>query len=286
MLTSMTGFGRSASGTGNSAVQIVVRAYNARFMEMKIRGLNLSPELEAELRKQVIETLKRGTVYITIERGSENGKGEITLNRQRFEAIKTVLEEIQKEYGRSLDLGNIITKDDLFITREEQEVDEQLFKAVLAGALAEVKQMRAKEGAALYKDTVTKLDKLSDLVNTISGFTTQLLKEQTAKLKERISVLTDKMNVDENRLAQETALLVDRSDISEELVRINSHINQYKKFIELDEPVGKRLAFLLQEMGREINTIGSKNGSGAIVNIVIEFKHQLEQLREQVQNIL
>lgn len=109
---------------------------------------------------------------------------------------------------------------------------------------------------------------------------------QKNKLHKRISELMDKVNIDEQRMTQEIAILVDRSDISEELVRIRSHINQFNTFLELEEPTGKRLSFLLQELSREINTVGSKSGTGDMINIVVDFKNQLEKIREQIQNVL
>ena len=105
-------------------------------------------------------------------------------------------------------------------------------------------------------------------------------------MEKRVNELLDSVSVDEQRLAQEVALLADRADISEELLRIQSHLDQFKTLIELNEPTGKRLSFLLQELGREINTVGSKSGSGEVINIVVDFKNQLEKIREQVQNVL
>ena len=286
MLTSMTGFGRGAVDKGDQAVQVIVRTYNARFLETKIRGIALIPEIEAAVREKINKSLIRGTVHVSIEKNQVLNKGNLSFNRQRFEAVENVLYEIQKEYGRSLDMSNLISSEDLFLNGDNNELKEKTIMDALNIALDQVQTMRNNEGQAIYNDTLARLVSLADQLSSIGTLSKGLVTDQKEKLQKRISKLMDNAAIDEQRFAQEVAMLADRTDISEELVRIRSHIDQFKALLALEEPTGKRLSFLLQELSREINTVGSKSGTGAIINIVVDFKNQLEKIREQVQNVL
>jgi uncharacterized protein (TIGR00255 family) len=286
MLTSMTGFGRGAVDKGDQAVQVIVRTYNARFLETKIRGIALIPEIEAAVREKINKSLIRGTVHVSIEKNQVLNKGNLSFNRQRFEAVENVLYEIQKEYGRSLDISSLISSEDLFLNGDNNELKEKTIMDALNIALDQVQTMRNNEGQAIYNDTLARLVSLADQLSSIGTLSKGLVTDQKEKLQKRVSKLMDNAAIDEQRFAQEVAMLADRTDISEELVRIRSHIDQFKALLELEEPTGKRLSFLLQELSREINTVGSKSGTGAIINIVVDFKNQLEKIREQVQNVL
>lgn len=286
MLTSMTGFGIGAVDKGDQAVQVIVRTYNARFLETKIRGIALIPEIEAAVREKINKSLIRGTVHVSIEKNQVLNKGNLSFNRQRFEAVDNVLYEIQKEYGRSLDMSNLISSEDLFLNGDNNELKEKTIMDALNIALDQVQSMRNKEGQAIYNDTLARLVSLADQLSSIGTLSKGLVTDQKEKLQKRVSKLMDNAAIDEQRFAQEVAMLADRTDVSEELVRIRSHIDQFKALLALEEPTGKRLSFLLQELSREINTVGSKSGTGAIINIVVDFKNQLEKIREQVQNVL
>ena len=286
MLTSMTGFGRGAVDKGDQAVQVIVRTYNARFLETKIRGIALIPEIEAAVREKINKSLIRGTVHVSIEKNQVSNKDNLSFNRQRFEAVENILYEIQKEYGRSLDMSSLISFEDLFLNGDNNELKEKTIMDALNIALDQVQTMRDKEGQAIHNDTLARLVSLTDQLNSIGTLSKELVTDQKEKLQKRVSKLMDNAAIDEQRFAQEVAMLADRTDISEELVRIRSHIDQFKALLELEEPTGKRLSFLLQELSREINTVGSKSGTGAIINIVVDFKNQLEKIREQVQNVL
>jgi len=286
MLTSMTGFGIGAVDKGDQAVQVIVRTYNARFLETKIRGIALIPEIEAAVREKINKSLIRGTVHVSIEKNQVLNKGNLSFNRQRFEAVENVLYEIQKEYGRSLDISSLISSEDLFLNGDNNELKEKTIMDALNIALDQVQTMRNNEGQAIYNDTLARLVSLADQLSSIGTLSKGLVTDQKEKLQKRVSKLMDNAAIDEQRFAQEVAMLADRTDVSEELVRIRSHIDQFKALLALEEPTGKRLSFLLQELSREINTVGSKSGTGAIINIVVDFKNQLEKIREQVQNVL
>ena len=215
-----------------------------------------------------------------------SNKDNISFNIHSFESIENILYEIQKEYGLSLDMSSLISFEDLFLKGDNNELKEKTIMDALNIALDQVQTMRDKEGQAIHNDTLARLVSLTDQLNSIGTLSKDLVTDQKEKLQKRVSKHMDNAAIDEQRFAQEVAMLADRTDISEELVRIRSHIDQFKALLELEEPTGKRLSFLLQELSREINTVGSKSGTGAIINIVVDFKNQLEKIREQVQNVL
>ena len=245
MLTSMTGFGRGAVGDGEKGLNVMVRTYNARFLEIKIRGLTLVPEIEAAVRDKINKTLVRGTVHVTIEKNQDVKQVNVSFNRQRFEAVENILHEIQKDYGRSLDMSSLLSFDDLFVNGEKNDLDQTSIMDAVENALDQVQTMRAKEGEVIHDDTVQRVTLLAEQLSKIEGLSDGLVAKHKEKLHKRISELMDKANMDEQRFAQEVAILVDRSDISEELVRIRSHIDQFNTFLFMDEPTGKRLSFLL-----------------------------------------
>jgi len=282
----MTGFGRGASGKNENGVQVIVRTYNARFLETKIRGLSLLPEIEATVRNKINSSLDRGSVHVTIEKSPDSKKAQLSFNRQRFEAVENVLIDIQREYGRSLDMSSLLSSEDLFLNGDERELKEKIIMDALNSALVQVHEMRGKEGQTIHDDIVSRLKSLYVQLVEIRQVSGSIVIQQKEKMEKRVNELLDGVSMDEQRLAQEVAILADRSDISEEILRIQSHLDQFMTLIELNEPTGKRLSFLLQELGREINTIGSKSGSGELINIVVNFKNQLEKIREQVQNVL
>ena len=197
-----------------------------------------------------------------------------------------MLHEIQKADGRPCDMSSLLSFDDLFVNGEKNDLDQTAIMDAVENALDQVQTMRSKEGEVIHDDTVQRVTLLAEQLSKIEGLSDGLVAKHKEKLHKRISELMDKANMDEQRFAQEVAILVDRSDISEELVRIGSHIDQFNTFLFMDEPTGKRLSFLLQELGREINTVGSKGGTGDIINIVVNFKNHLEKIREQIQNVL
>jgi len=286
MLNSMTGFGRGSSGDGDAAVQVIVKSYNGRFLELKIKGLALTPELESSVREKITKSLVRGTVHVSVETQQDKSKKNFSFDRNKYEALEKIILSIQKEYGRSLDMSRLLSADDFFVKSQELDTSKEDVLNALENALEQVQSMRKNEGKAIFDDTVERLNLISELTTNIENKSQDVSKEQKNKILGRLSELIENVSIDENRLAQEVAFLADRSDISEELVRIQSHIEQYKHLTELDEPVGKRLTFLIQELVREINTVGSKSGTSSIINIVVDFKNQLEKIREQAQNIL
>lgn len=287
MIKSMTGYGRGTVEQDGLRVVTTVRTVNSRYLDIKLRGVELEPDLENEIRDMINKRLVRGTVQIQLDvTRTDNGKQTLVFNRTRYEAIEDILLKIQKEYGRHLEMSDIVSAGDLYSLGQGKDLPKKPIVASLKKAMDSVENMRRQEGDRLHNDMENRLSVLKDHINTIEANLAEINKERLTKLQSRLKDLLGDNKVDEQRLAQEVALLADRADITEELVRCRSHFEQFQHFMGLKEPIGKRLNFLLQEIGREINTIGSKSDTSKIVNTIIDMKSEVEKIREQVQNVL
>ncbi|MFQ6606420.1 MAG: YicC/YloC family endoribonuclease [Fidelibacterota bacterium] len=287
MLKSMTGYGQGTAHDDEGELTASIRTFNSRYAEVKIRGVDLDPETELALRKQVGERMERGSILVALEWAPNEGKTvSLDFDRERFEAIDDLVTSIQREYGRHIELSDLLKAEQLLRVNENHTVKPKLVFSAVTKAMNQVEEMRKAEGKEVEADLKTRLSQLEQMVDKIEREAAASLTTRKAALEERLSRLLGNVDLDSNRLMQEVVILADRSDISEELVRLRSHLEQFRQLMEKEEPVGRRLHFLLQEIGREINTLGSKNGTGKIIKIVVEFKNNLEQIREQVQNVI
>ncbi len=283
----MTGYGQGAAHDNDGELTTTIRTFNSRYIEVKIRGVDLDPETELALRKEITERLERGSILVTLEWSPNEGQAvSLNFDRERFEAIDALVTSIQREYGRHIELNDLLKAEQLLQVNENHIVKPPLVFSAVAKAMDQVEEMRLTEGEKIEADLKARLSQLEQMVDEIETETANSLMTRKAALEERLATLLGTVDLDPNRLLQEVAILADRADISEEVVRLRSHLGQFHQLMERDEPVGRRLHFLLQEIGREINTLGSKNGTGKIIKLVVEFKNNLEQIREQVQNIL
>lgn len=287
MIISMTGYGRGSAQSLEDMVTAEIKVLNSRYLEIKLRGIELSSELELQLRERLRTSLTRGSVSMTLALEDETGKtSQPVFNKERFEAIDKILSEIQREYGRHIEFSNIATGADLFTETDTKESSNRVILIALDKALKQVQSMRVKEGQALQNDMVERLQSLENLVTEIETNSINSTVNRKEQLEARLKDLLGDLKLDENRMYQEIAILADKYDISEEITRCRSHFKQFQSLLEVDEPVGKRFNFLLQEIGREINTIGSKSNQPAVSKLVIDMKDQVEKMREQVQNVL
>ena len=283
MIKSMTGYGTGTAGRGNDKAQITVRSFNSRYLEVSFRGIHLDPKMESEINDLIESAFERGSLQVTIEnKNFENNK--TVFNKKRFETIKDTLKNIHVLYGQRLNLSDIISTNDILLTEENNSSDKNIKKA-LEKALNELKVMSEIEGKNIYLDLVERIKYLNELVSEVDQLSLKYRKEKQASLKKKISELLDPLKIDDGRLIQEVAYYVERAEISEEIVRVKSHLNQLKSFLEESGQVGKKLNFLLQEVSREINTIGSKSPLPSITMKIVEMKSEIEKIREQVQNI-
>ena len=279
----MTGYGTGTAGRGNDKAHITVRSFNSRYLEVSFRGIHLDPKIESEINDLIESAFERGSLQVTIEnKNFENNK--TVFNKKRFETIKDTLKNIHVLYGQRLNLSDIISTNDILLTEENNSSDKNIKKA-LEKALNELKVMSEIEGKNIYLDLVERIKYLNELVSEVDQLSLKYRKEKQASLKKKISELLDPLKIDDGRLIQEVAYYVERAEISEEIVRVKSHLNQLKSFLEESGQVGKKLNFLLQEVSREINTIGSKSPLPSITMKIVEMKSEIEKIREQVQNI-
>ena len=286
MIKSMTGFGRASVGRGQNKIDAEIRSVNSRFLEIKIRGISLEPSVEHEIKSIIEQTLQRGNIQVRLESKKSQDEQRLNFNKERFELIQDILKNIHVAYGQRLSLSDIISTNDLLKINEEVNINNNSIINSVKKALDQLCEMRKQEGEQIYKDISKRLDilktKLSNTENLANNYST----EKQSQLKNKVSELLKGEQIDETRLIQEVAYYADRADITEEIVRCKSHFEQLVSYIEFEEPVGKRVSFLLQEVGREINTIGSKSPQTDVTLEVVEMKGEIEKVREQAQNIL
>ena len=287
MISSMTGFGRAVTDTDAGQLSASIRSVNSRYLDVKIRGLNLEPEVEKSIRGLMTKSLIRGTVQITFELGNNSASNKnLTFNKDRFEALDNILKTIAKNYGRELNMGDLMHASDLIADGKNELLDPDKIINVTKEALIQVLDMRQAEGGQIQEDLLRRLKVLKTGLRELEKMNVSFADERKEKLESRLQKLLGNHELDETRLAQEVALLAERADVTEETVRLKSHYDQMDKILTAEGAVGKRFIFLLQEITREVNTVGSKNGSIDVVNQVIAMKGELEKMREQAQNIL
>ena len=282
----MTGFGRGFAGRGNNRIDIEIRTVNSRYLEIKLRGLPLDSQVEQEIRKIIEKDVQRGSVYVRVESKSNQDSPTISFNRERYDSLQGILKDIYVSYGQRLDLSDVITTNDILKIEENQSIDRALVLKATSNAIEQLNEMRKTEGEIIYVDIKNRIEFLKKTLVQSEKITKELKSEKHLTLKNKISELLKDEKLDESRLIQEVAYYSERSDVTEELVRCKSHLKQIENYINMNEPVGKRLSFLLQEINREVNTIGSKSPQTEVTMQVVEMKSELEKLREQLQNLL
>lgn len=293
MIKSMTGYGRAESVFEGKKLVVELKSLNHRFLEIFIRLPNTISLLELEIKKKIGDRTSRGRIEANIRFESEQGtfpEPELELNRPLIRRYHDVFTQIKQEF----DLKDEITlamlagiKDVVVPAEKGLDLAEtwSRLESTLEEAIESLTLMRKKEGQSLYNDLTARAVTIAGIMESIKLKAPQVVMEYQKRLAERIKELTSGIAVEETRLAQEVAIMAERSDITEEIVRFGSHMDQLQDMLKSDEPVGRKLDFLLQEMNREINTIGSKTSDIDISRSVVEVKSELSRLREQVQNI-
>ena len=288
----MTGFGRAECQEDDYTYQAEIRSVNNRFIEINTRLPKAYSDLEQPLKKLIKSHCSRGSISLTISLEFSNdslGEWEIKPNLPLAKQYLDALKNIQNSLGLTgdVDLKSVIGLREIIkidpVTIDPAKKD--LILNITKEALASLQKMREEEGKTLQKDLAQRIDFIETHLADIESRHPQVIGEYQEKLKERIKNITDGLELDETRLAQEAALLADRSDITEEMTRLKSHLNQFRSFFKTNEPIGRKLEFITQEINREINSTGSKSSDIIISKRVIEIKSDLEKIREQVQNI-
>ena len=291
MIRSMTGYGRGSIEMDGRSYTIEIKSVNHRYCDLNIKIPKSIMPLEDRIRKTVQSRLNRGKIDIFVTQNLFDKKDvSAFLNKSLADSYFNCLTEIKERYNLRDDISlSLISKFPEVITAKQEDEDvEELWdglKAALNNALDMMVQMREREGLKLTEDIISKCRGIKEKVLVIEEKSSDIVQEYTDKLKLRLNDLLKDYKVDENRLALEVALLADKASIDEEIVRLKSHLIQVIETLELDEPVGRKLDFIIQEMNRETNTIASKADNLDVINIMLSIKNEIEKIREQVQNL-
>ena len=290
MIKSMTGYGRGQAQVDGLSFSVEIKAVNHRYGDINVKAPRLLMPLETQIKKQVAKLVKRGKVdvFISQETASQVAAQPV-VNKSLADAYMQVFQQLADSYriagGVSLEL--LLAQKDV-LTMQDSKLEAQQLSPCLSSALDSALQalllMRQKEGEATACDIRQRLDLLAELLEGIEARAPQVPIEWQQKLKERLDRLGDDAG-DPQRVAQEIAIFADRCDISEEVTRFKSHLDQFRGLLAQDEPVGRQMDFLVQELNREANTMGSKSNDAELTRQVVLLKSELEKIREQVQNI-
>lgn len=291
MLKSMTGYGRREAVTDGKKILVEIKSVNHRYSDYNIKVQRHLGFLEDKIRKHVSSAITRGKVdiYLNVE-NFETADKEIRLNREIARNYIDVLHELRDEFGLKDDItvSNVARNSDIFQTERVEEDEEQLWntvKTVLDCALGDFVAMREREGERIEKDLCNRIEYMRTLVTTIDERSPQTVQEYSDRLYEKIKEVLDGRGIDEARILTEVAIYADKVAVNEETVRLTSHFEEFDNIIGSGEPAGRRLDFLIQEINREVNTIGSKASDIEIAKTVVTLKGEIEKLREQIQNI-
>ncbi|MCA9810884.1 MAG: YicC family protein [Candidatus Dadabacteria bacterium] len=288
-MKSMTGFGKSSAITGYGKVAVEARSENHRYLDVKLQLPDALSAIEPELSETVRKLLHRGKVRVTVSlEGMQNGAP--SLNIELAKQFGKSFERLRKELGIKEDirLDHFLALREIFAPQQRTKPDAKDVKAIegaLVGAVKKLDAARVSEGKKLEKDLIRRIGKIERLTKTIGKKRKGFMKAASEKLKERISKALEDVQIDEGKLYQEAAFLTERSDITEELVRLNAHTAKFRQTIKDGGSIGRELDFLLQEMNREAGTISAKAKDAEVSHITIDLRSELEKIREQIQNI-
>lgn len=291
MALSMTGYGRGVKSKDEYLITIEVKSINHRYLELYFRIPKAYYFLEDRLRRDISSKIARGKLEVTVNIERFNLiESQVELDKALLTSYITTIQEMKEEFKLKgkLTLASTINLPNIFKFNQPEDDQDKLFSiagAALAEALNSLLEARAAEGERIGNDLQSRITSLEKWRNDLLTVAPEVVINYQEKLMQRIQELTGGLEIDPGRLAMEIAIFADKADISEELVRTKSHLQQFIDALRLVEPVGRRLDFIIQELNREINTIGSKANDLRITQVVIAFKTELEKIREQIQNI-
>ena len=290
MIKSMTGFGRGKYENEGRTYTVEIKSVNHKYSDINVRLPRFLNSVEDKIRKRVAEVISRGKIDIFVSFENYSNKGTtIRINKDLAKEYIKELKLLAEEADLRFDLNVIdVSKFPEILKLEDEDNDELIGQEVMIAlddALEKFVSMREVEGKKLVEDIERRIYLIQEKVNEVTKFSSTLVEEYMARLQTRVNELLAPGVVDEARLMQEIVIFSDKSSIEEELTRLKSHISQFLELIKQSSPIGKKIDFLIQEINREVNTIGSKANSLNITNKVIEIKTEVENIREQIQNI-
>lgn len=291
MLKSMTGFGRAVEEIDGYVITVEIKSVNHRYFDFSSRIPRQYGFLDDKLKSYINSKVSRGKVecYVSVE-ALDTEDAAVVINKTLASAYVKALKELSGEYSLKEDFGTAFVSrlPDVFVLKKADEDEEkiwQLVKSVTDEAIEKFIQMRAVEGAKMKEDVASRAEYILDCVSFIEERSPQTVKDYNDKLVERVHEIIGDVSLDEQRIIQEVAVYADKVAVAEETVRLRSHIAQLKTFLESEEPIGRKMDFLVQEINREANTIGSKANDVEIARKVVDIKAEVEKIREQIQNI-
>lgn len=291
MIKSMTGFGRAMAEKDGYVISVELKSVNHRYFEFNCRLPRQYGFAEEKLKSYVNSKVSRGKVdcFLGIE-ALDTDNADVVVNHTLASAYIKAMNELAQEYSLKNDISSVSISrfPDVFVLKKADEDEEKLWgyiKEVADEAIEKFVAMRETEGEQMKKDVLSRADYILDCVSFIESRSPQTVQEYNDKLITRVHELIGDASLDENRIIQEVAIYADKVAVAEETVRLRSHIYQLKEFLESSEPIGRKMDFLVQEINRETNTIGSKACDVDIARKVVDIKAEVEKIREQIQNI-
>ncbi len=292
MIKSMTGYGRAEAILEGKKIVVEIKSLNHRYLEASLRLPVALSSLEPELKGKINAKFSRGKIEVAIRLDpsvSPERGGGLDLNLPLLRNYYSLLCQMKQELNLpdDINLALLSSFKDIFVSQGEEDLEAiwQKLAILVDEAGTALMVMRAKEGEILCRDLRERIGMIRQIIDTVRKRVPQVLSAYQKRLTERIKELAGDTEIDASRLMQEVAIMAEKSDITEEIVRFGSHIDQFVEMLESDEAVGRKIDFLIQEMGREVNTIGSKSNDATISLKVIEIKSELARIREQVQNL-
>ncbi len=291
MVRSMTGFGRANAVINGLDVTVEIKSVNHRYFEFSARMPRAYQFAEEKLKALCQQSISRGKVELSVfVEETADSTANVEINYTYARGYIAALKQLSKEFGIKNDvkISTLANNNDIFKVRRTVLPDEEIIDAlttVTKAALESFISMRETEGERLLKDVLSKAETILSRVEEVEKRSPETVRAYRARLEQKMRELLDTPNIDEQRLITETAIFADKIAVDEETVRLRSHIKQLQSMFESEGPIGKKLDFIVQEMNRETNTIGSKSQNAEIAYIVVDMKSEIEKIREQIQNI-
>ncbi|MDE6426077.1 MAG: YicC family protein [Ruminococcus sp.] len=291
MTKSMTGYGRAQKIIGGRDILVEIRSVNHRYYEYSSRIPRAYGYIDEKLKSLLKTAVSRGKVEVSVTINNiEARESEISINKAVAEGYINALRSVSGELGLKDDLvlSKLIKLPEIFVVQKAPDNQEQIWadiSEVATEALQKFVEMRQTEGGKLEEDIILKADYILEMVSKVEELSPLTVENYRKRLYQKISEVLDGKDVDEQRIITEAAIFAEKIAVDEETVRLHSHVSQLKNIFSSDEPVGRKLDFIIQEMNREVNTIGSKAQDLNITRIVVDMKAEIEKIREQIQNI-
>ena len=291
MIHSMTGYGKSVGDINNKKIVVEIKTLNSKQLDVNIRIPHLYREKELEIRGLINQKLERGRVDYTLYVESLGDENSSKINQDVVKSYYEQLQELSRETGIPItqDWLSILMRLPDTMKTEIEELDEDEWKEILKltdEALNQVIEFRKQEGDALEKVMTDKINRIGELLVEIEPFENERIEKIKSRLQDNLQTISDKIEYDENRLEQELVYYIEKLDVNEEKDRLKNHLDYFISTMQTEHAVGKKLGFIAQEIGREVNTLGSKSNHSEMQKIVVMMKDELEQIKEQVLNIL